>query len=198
MRLALIPEKAQRTATAERALSVYFDALARKGTPSYRDRLLAAREVDPKGPLADNIACDLAMLETPEMARVAALEEVVKAYPGTDGALLAHLEAAQILIARAAAASELSAWKAAGEHLRQAQADLVRRDVLSPQTDPYVKALKDLVDKKLAYVDAQLPPPEPPGGLPRATSTGANRTPRGTFVVGVAGPPMNPPTGVMG
>ncbi len=88
MRLALIPEKAQRTAAYERALSLYFYALARKGTPLFRDRLLAARDVDPKGPLADNIACQLAMLETADMARVAALEDVIKTYPGTDGALL--------------------------------------------------------------------------------------------------------------
>jgi hypothetical protein len=172
VRLALLPEKAQRSPTFERAFSSYFDALYHKSTADYRKGLLAAAEVDPKGPLVDNIACDLAMLETPEMARLAALDKVAKDYPGTDGAMLAHLAAAQILITRADANNELSSWKSAREHLRLVQAELVRLDVLAPQTDPYVKALKISVDKKLAYVDAQLPP-EPPPTTPSATSPSA-------------------------
>jgi hypothetical protein len=185
MRLALLPEKALRTTDTEHAMSIYFNALARKGTPPYSDLLAQARDIDPKGPLVDNIACDLAMLESPEMARLAALEKIVKDYPGTDGELLAHLAAAQILMTRAAAASELASWKAARQHLREAQDGLTLRGVLGLQTDPYVKALKDSVDKKLAYVDAQLPPehtgssePVPPSPRPAggATDEGLKRS----------------------
>jgi hypothetical protein len=174
MRLGLLRENRGSALESERALALYFAALVQKGTNAFRERLMAVTEADPKGPLADNVACDLALLETQDLRQLEAFDKVIQAYPGTDGAMLAHLGAAQTLITRAAA--EPAAWKRAAEHLHAVQAALESRAVLS-QTDPYVEALRVVVDKKLAYVDAQHQAPE---GTDKAAPRPSAASPTGT------------------
>ncbi|HUU11177.1 MAG TPA: hypothetical protein VM431_11655, partial [Phycisphaerae bacterium] len=122
----------------------------------YRDRLLAVAEADPKGPLADNVAYDLAMLETDDVRRLEALRQVVAAYPGSDGAMLALMAAARSLVTRAA--TDPAAMRQARKYLAEVQADLARRGARNPR-DSYVAALGDAVEKELVYVQAQLQTP---------------------------------------
>jgi len=152
MNLALILENRQGTPNAGRALALYFAAIDLKGTSRYRDRLLAVAEADPKGPLADNVAYDLAMLEADDVKRLEALRQVIAAYPGEDGAMLALMAAARSLVTRAAA--DPAAMNQARKYLTEVQADLARRGALNP-LDPYVAALGDAVEKELVYVQAQ-------------------------------------------
>jgi hypothetical protein len=154
-RLALIVENRQGTQDSSRALALYFVALGLKGSSPYGECLKRVKEVDPKGPLADNVACDQAMMVTDDLKRLEVLQQVVDAFPGTDGAMLARLDAATTLIARAA--SEPAAWRQAQQRLQEVEADLAKREANNP-TDIYVAALKDAVQKKLAYVDTQLRP----------------------------------------
>ena len=156
MHLALILENRQGTPNAGRALAMYFVALGLKGTSLYRDRLLEVAEADPKGPLADNVAYDLAMLETDDARRLEALRQVVAAYPGSDGAMLALMAAARSLVTRAA--TDPAAMRQARKYLAEVQADLARRGARNP-LDPYVAALGDAVEKELVYVQAQLQTP---------------------------------------
>jgi len=156
MHLALILENRQGTPSAGRALAMYFVALGLKGTSLYRDRLLADAEADPKGPLADNVAYDLAMLETDDVRRLEALRQVVAAYPGSDGAMLALMAAARSLVTRAA--TDPAAMRQARKYLAEVQADLARRGARNPR-DSYVAALGDAVEKELVYVQAQLQTP---------------------------------------
>ena len=144
------------TPSAGRALAMYFVALGLKGTSLYRDRLLAVAEADPQGPLADNVAYDLAMLETDDVRRWEALRQVVAAYPGEDGAMLALMAAARSLVTRAA--TDPAAMHQARKYLAEVQADLARRGARNP-LDPYVAALGDAVEKELVYVQAQLQTP---------------------------------------
>jgi hypothetical protein len=155
---ALITDNKEGSPDARRALALYFRALGQRGAKTYRECLQTVREVDPRGPLADNVACDLAMLMPDDLRRIEALEQVIAQYPGTDGEMLAHLEAANALIVRAAA--EPAAWVQAQQHLLKAEAYLARRAAFN-ERDPYAKALRDGVAKKLAYVNSQLRPPEP-------------------------------------
>jgi hypothetical protein len=156
MHLALILENRQGTPNAGRALAMYFVALGLKGTSLYRDRLLAVAEADPKGPLADNVAYDLAMLETDDVRRLEALRQVAAAYPGEDGAMLALMAAARSLVTRAA--TDPAAMRQARKYLAEVQADLARRGARN-LLDPYVAALGDAVEKELVYVQAQLQTP---------------------------------------
>jgi MFS family permease len=155
-RLALLADN--RTAAPEntRALALYFAALARKGSSAYHDALVAARDADPKGALADNIAYDLALFEADDAKRAEQLAAVVAAHPGTDGAMLARLKAAQTLIALAA--SRPGALREARENLLAVRKDLEARQARNA-LDPYVTWLADRVEKELIYVQAQLRTP---------------------------------------
>ena len=155
-RLALLTDNRRDTQDNSRALALAFVALFERGTNRYREALLAARDADPQGALADNVAFDLAMLEPDDEKRVAQLDEVIKTWPDTDGALLARLKAAAALIARAAATA--GGLGDAQRHLLAAQADLVARKARDP-LDPRVVALMDRVEKELVYVQAQLRTP---------------------------------------
>jgi len=159
MHLALILENRKDTQDNSRALALYFVARA-AGTNSYRQRLRAVLEADPGGPLADNVAYDLAMAEVDnpkDMRRVEQLQKVIESYPKTDGALLARVAAARSLISRAA--SEPAAPREARRYLEEAQGELARREATNP-LDPYVAALSDTVKKELGYVRLQLRAPE--------------------------------------
>jgi len=157
LRFALLRENRCRTENGSRALARYFQALAYEGTNKYRAALLEAKEADPEGMLADNIACELARFEADPNRRLELLEEVAASYAGTDGAMQAHLAAADDLIERAAKAP--GAWRRARAHLLDVQRDLARRKAANPQ-DPYVAVFADLVDTRLAYVQARLRSPE--------------------------------------
>jgi len=157
MRLGLMLDKVRGSADPGRALALYFVAMAAKGTNQYRARLQAVAEADPRGPLADNVAYDMAMLETDNLKRVEALIQVIAAFPGTEGAMLAHLAAARSLIT--IAASDPGALLPARDHLLAVQADLQRRAAHDPR-DPYVAALAEAVAEKLLYVKAKLPAPD--------------------------------------
>jgi tetratricopeptide (TPR) repeat protein len=159
MHLALILENRKDTQDNSRALALYFVARA-AGTNSYRQRLRAVLEADPGGPLADNVAYDLAMAEVDnpkDMRRVEQLQKVIESYPKTDGALLARVAAARSLISRAA--SDPAAPREARRYLEEAQGELARREATNP-LDPYVAALFDTVKKELGYVRLQLRAPE--------------------------------------
>jgi hypothetical protein len=140
-----------------RALALYFAALGLRGTNRYRDALLNVRQADPKGPIADNVAFDLATFEANAAKRVEELRGVATAWPGTDGAMLARLRAARDLIDMAA--SDPGSMREAEAHLLAAQRDLAARKARNP-ADPYVAALADRVEKELVYVQAQLRAPK--------------------------------------
>ena len=156
--LAILADNRKDTQENSRALALYFVALGLKGTNPYHEALLAARDADPKGALADNVAYDLALFEADDAKRVEALVAAATAWPGTDGAMLAHLKAAQDLIAQAA--SDPGATREAQKHLALAQKELLARKQRQPG-DPYVALLADRVEKELVYVQAQLRTPEP-------------------------------------
>ena len=157
IRLGLIADNRQGTPDSSRALALYFTALGLKGTNRYREKLQAAAEADPRGPIVGNVAYELAMFEPDGLKRVEALRQVIAAHPRTDGAMFANLSAARALIARASA--DPAAMREAKQHLIEVQTDLMRRSLLNPQ-DPYVAALADAVEKELVYVQAQLRTPE--------------------------------------
>ncbi|MBE3097627.1 MAG: tetratricopeptide repeat protein [Planctomycetes bacterium] len=158
--LALILENRKDTQDNSRALARYFVAKAAAGTNTYRQRLQAVLEADPGGPLADNVAYDLAMAEVDnpkDLRRVEQLQKVIESCPKTDGALLARVAAARSLIPRAA--SDPGAPREARRYLEEAQGELARREATNP-LDPYVAALSDTVKKELGYVRLQLRAPE--------------------------------------
>ena len=140
-----------------RALALYFVALGLKGTNEYREALLAVREADPKGALADNVAYDLTAFETSPAKWIEQLRAVADAFPGTDGAMLARLAAARELIDLAK--SDPGSMREAQQHLAEVQKDLAARKARDP-ADPYVAALADHVEKELVYVQAQLRTPK--------------------------------------
>ena len=141
-----------------RALALYFVALNLKGTNRYREALLAVREADPKGPLADNVAFDLATFETAPAKRIEQLRQAAATWPGTDGAMLARLTVARDLIDLSA--SDPGSMREAQQHLLEVQKDVAARKARNP-ADPYVAALSDRVEKELVYVQAQLRTPKP-------------------------------------
>jgi hypothetical protein len=156
LHLAILEENHRPTPAGTRALALFFRALALKGTNAYRSALVEAREADPEGALADNVAFRLAMFEADEYKRIEQLNRVAEAYPGTDGAMQASLAAAEGLIARAA--SDPGSWRRAHDELTRVRDELDRRRARDPR-DLYVAAFADLVGKKMAYVEAQLRPP---------------------------------------
>ena len=160
LHLAVLEENHRPTPAGTRALALFFRALALKGTNAYPSALVEAREADPQGPLADNVAFRLAMFEADEYKRVEQLNRVAEAHPGTDGAMQARLAAAEDLISRAA--SDPGSWRRAHDELTRVRDELDRRRARDPQ-DLYVAAFADLVGKKMAYVEAQLR--EPPTAL---------------------------------
>ena len=157
LHLAILEENHRPTPAGTRALALFFRALALKGTNAYPSALVEAREADPQGPLADNVAFRLAMFEADEYKRVEQLNRVAEAYPGTDGAMQARLAAAEGLIARGA--SDPGSWRRAHDELTSVRDELDRRRARDPQ-DLYVAAFADLVGKKMAYVEAQLREPQ--------------------------------------
>ena len=160
LHLAILEENHRPTPAGTRALALFFRAFALKGTNAYRSALVEAREADPEGALADNIAFRLAMFEADEYKRIEQLNRVAEAYPGTDGAMQARLAAAEGLLVRAA--SDPGSWRRARDELTRVRDELDRRRARDPQ-DLYVAAFADLVGKKMAYVEAQLR--TPPTGL---------------------------------
>ena len=154
---AVLHENRRPSAPAERALALYFAALSLRGTSGYPDALVKAREADPEGPLADNVALDLARFETIEEKRIGNFKAVAARYPGTDGALLARLAAAETLVPRGPA--DPAALPAARDLLLGVRDDLAARLKADPN-DPYAAALDDLVEKKISYVQAQIGTPE--------------------------------------
>jgi hypothetical protein len=140
-----------------RALALYFVALGLKGTNGYREALLAVRDADPKGPLADNVAYELAAFETDPAKRIEQLRAAATAFPSTDGAMLARLAAARELIELAK--SDPGSMREAQVHLAEVQKDLAARKARNP-ADPYVAALADHVERELVYVQAQVRAPE--------------------------------------
>jgi len=159
-RLAVLRENRPGSPANDRALALYYRAVALRGSNPYRQALVAAREAEPKGALADNVAVDLAMLVPEDVQRVKDLSAVATQWPDTDGAMLAHIRAAQTLVARAE--TDPGALRAARTHLLAAQSMLAARRRRSPD-DPYVAAFGDRVDKELVYVQAQLRTPEADG-----------------------------------
>jgi len=160
LHLAAILENRKGTQDNSRAMALYFVAHGLAGTNLYRARLQAALDADPGGPLADNVAYDLAMAEPDDpkdMRRIERLTTVITAHRGTDGALLARVAAARSLIGRAAL--DPAALREAQRLLSEAQAELARRGALS-QIDPYVAALGNTVEKELVYVQAQRRTPQ--------------------------------------
>ncbi len=160
LRLAVLAENRTDTPAGNRALALYFRAVARKGSNPYRQALLSAREADPEGALADNIAFDLALLTPDDADRLDALTAVADQWPESDGAMRAHLQAAQTLVARSG--TDPGALRAARAHLLRAQTMLAARRRRNPD-DPYVAVLADQVEKELVYVQAQLRAPEADG-----------------------------------
>jgi len=160
VRLAILDTNRSDTETGRRALALYFRAMTLKGSNPYRQTLLAARKADPKGPLADNIAYDLALFELDDAKRIEALSAVAEQWPGTDGAMLADIRAAQDLVGRSG--TNPGAIRAARAHLLRAQNLLAARERRDP-ADPYVAAFGDRVEKELVYVQAQLRTPAAEG-----------------------------------
>ena len=158
LHLAILEENHRPTPAGTRALALFFRAFALRGTNAYRSALVEAREADPEGALADNIAFRLAMFEADEYKRIEQLNRVAEAYPGTDGAMQARLAAAEELIVRVAA--DPGSWRRAHDELTRVRDELDRRRARDPQ-DLYVAAFADLVGKKVAYVEAQLREPPP-------------------------------------
>ncbi len=156
LRLAVLAENRSDQPSGRRALALYFRAMALRGTTPYRQALLLARKADPDGPLADNIAYDLALFETGAVKQVEALAKVAETWPKGDGALLAHATAARLLLARAE--TDPGALRPALAHLQQARALLAERRGRNPE-DPYVQAFADRIEKELVYVRAQLRAP---------------------------------------
>ena len=160
VRLAVLDANRTGTPANSRALALYFRAVALRGSDPYRQVLLAAREAEPDGPVADNVAFDLAMLAPAEADRLEGLAAVVERWPESDGAMLAHVRAAQVLVARSE--TDPGALRAARPHLLRARTMLSARRRRHPE-DPYVAALSDPVEKELVYVQAQLRAPEAEG-----------------------------------
>jgi hypothetical protein len=160
VRLAVLDENSAEAPANKRALALYFRAVALRGSNPYRQALMAAREAEPDGPLADNVAFDLAMLVPDEDDRLAALAAVAEQWPESDGAMRAHIRAAQDLVARSE--TEPGALRAARAHLLRAQTMLAARRRRNPD-DAYVAAFGDQVEKELVYVQAQLRAPEAEG-----------------------------------
>ncbi len=158
LRAALLAENRTDTERNGRALARYFRALALEGTNRYPTALAQARDAEPKGPLADNVAYRLALFQATEDERLARLVKVAETWPKTDGAVRAHLAAADRLLARHEAAGP-DAVRGAIDHLRAARDELERRRRVDPE-DPFVLALADPVEKKIAYAEAQLRKPE--------------------------------------
>jgi len=156
LRLATLAENLTDTQPGQRALALYFHAMTLKGSNPYRQALLNAQKANPKGPLADNIAYDLAMFELDDAKRIERLSAVAEQWPGTDGAMLADIRVAQDLVGRASA--DPGAVRAARTHLLRAQNLLAARKRRNP-SDPYVAAFGDRVEKELVYVQAQLRTP---------------------------------------
>jgi len=157
MRAGLLRENRPASGTGDRALAIYFQALAKQGTSEYREALLKARDADPEGPLLDNIALELSKLEPDPYKRVANLKAVAQEWPDSDGAMLSLLAAADCLIGQAQ--TDPAALAAARELLGHVHDDLARRRAADPQ-DPYASALGDLVGMKISYVQAQIKTPE--------------------------------------
>jgi hypothetical protein len=157
MHLALLRENRRPGAAADHALALYFAALTVRGTSRFPDSLVKAREADPEGPVADNVAMELALFEAIEEKRVANLKAVAARHPKSDGAMGALLAAAETLVPRGPA--DPAALPAARDLLLAVQADLAARRLADPD-DPYVAALGDLVEKKISYVQAQIGTPE--------------------------------------
>jgi len=157
LRLGLLLENCRGTPDDKHSLALYFAALDLKGTNRYRERLLAAGDAARDGPLADNVAYDLARFEANNVKRIHLLQQVAETWPGTDGAMLARLAAASALMDRAV--TESGAMREAQQQLLRVQADLGRRIARRPD-DPYAAALADEVEKELVYVQAQLRAPQ--------------------------------------
>ncbi|MFO8013445.1 MAG: hypothetical protein R6X20_09090 [Phycisphaerae bacterium] len=157
LRLAVLDENHTGTPAGNKALALYFRAVALRGSNPYRQALLAARQAEPDGALADNIAFDLALLAPDDADRLAALAAVAEKWPESDGAMRAHVQAAQVLVARSE--TDPGALRAARAHLLRAQTMLAARRRRNPD-DRYVAALADRVEKELVYVQAQLRAPE--------------------------------------
>jgi hypothetical protein len=160
VRLAVLDENSTDAPANNRALALYFRAVALRGSNPYRQALMAAREAEPDGPLADNVAFDLATLVPDEDDRLAALAAVAEQWPESDGALRAHIRAAQDLVARSE--REPGALRAARAHLLRAQTMLAARRRRNPD-NAYVAAFGDQVEKELVYVQAQLRAPDAEG-----------------------------------
>jgi len=160
LRLAVLDENHPGTPAGTRALALYFRAVALRGSNPYRETLLAARKADPHGPLADNVAFDLAMLAPDEADRLNGLAAVAEKWPESDGAMRAHVRAAQALVARSE--TDPGALRTARTHLLRARTMLAARRRRNPE-DPYVAAFADQVEKELVYVQAQLRVPESAG-----------------------------------
>jgi len=153
VRLAVLDENRTGTPAGNRALALYFRAVALRGSNPYRQALVAAGEAEPEGALADNVAFDLAMLAPDEAGRLGGLAAVAEKWPDSDGAMLAHVRAAQALVARSE--TDPGALRAARTHLLRAQTMLATRRRRNPK-DLYVAAFADQVEKELVYVQAQL------------------------------------------
>ncbi len=165
-RLALLRENRPGSEAATRALALYVKSLACKAPRARRALLEQVKAADPAGPLADNVAHDLALVEPDEDERLAKLEALAAAHRETDGAMLARLSAAEILIPRGTREGvppdATWLWQAQ-RHLEDVQAELVRRREHNPE-DPCVAALADRVEKRLLYVRARIRSPEPGRG----------------------------------
>jgi len=157
-RLVLLHENRPRREATGRALALYFNYLACKTPDAFRRLLDQVRATDPTGPLADNVAYDLALLEPDEHVRLERLESLGETYRDTDGALLAHLAAAEILLSRGtrdAAAPDVSRLRRAQQHLEDVQDELTRRRDRDPG-DFCVAAWADRVEKRLLYVRTRI------------------------------------------
>jgi hypothetical protein len=162
VRLALLGENEPASDAANKAMALYFRSLGCPTADSRRRLLQKVQEADPSGPLADNVLADLAMLESGDEDRLAKLEALATSRARTDGAMLARLSAAEILIDRASGTrlpADPSGLGRAQKHLEEVRKELARRFERDPE-DPYVAALADPVEKRLLYVGAQLRTPE--------------------------------------
>lgn len=157
MHWALLRENRRPSAETETAMALYFRALALRGTNAFRTALIAARDADPEGPLADNVAQELALFEIEDYKRIEKLKGVAESYPGTDGAMLARLAAADTLLGRAS--TDPAAPAAARELLVQVEENLRKRREADPD-DPYALALSEGVERRLTMTPE--PKPEPP------------------------------------
>ena len=161
MRLALLGENEPASDADNKAMALYFKSLGCPTADARRRLLLKVQEAAPSGPLADNVLGDLAMLEPGDEERLAKLEALATSRARTDGAMLARLSAAEILIRAAGARlpADPSGLARARKHLEEVKNELARRFEHDPE-DPYVAALADLVEKRLLYVGAQIRRPE--------------------------------------